>query len=263
MDHTTKNIFIACFFGALVGTVLALQLGGYLWWLALPVGAVVGYVAYEFKKVVRAVGYAWRVTVSWRPNWAGCREYVWNVGKAFATLLLALPAAFMATCLMFAILFGPSGFVFTNNGVLVSATDVFVRIITVVLFVTITTFLFCSIIFGTDKKASEALEELGWSAFRYGNPISFFFYWAPYGAILLVREVWRTFLPGCWRFVCIALREIHSDIRMLCAVDATIGVVVGYFFGSPLAGGLFGGVFGALNYEIFSKRILKITKIRT
>ena len=51
---------------------------------------------------------------------------------------------------------------------------------------------------------------------------------------------------------------IHSDIRLLCGVDAAIGAGIGYFAGSVIVGMFAGGLFGVVNYEVVSKRLLKL-----
>ncbi len=51
---------------------------------------------------------------------------------------------------------------------------------------------------------------------------------------------------------------IHSELRLLCAVDAGVGVVIGYLCGNPLVGAIVGGLTGVINFELFSKRLLKI-----
>jgi hypothetical protein len=58
------------------------------------------------------------------------------------------------------------------------------------------------------------------------------------------------------------VRLVHSDLRLLCGVDAAVGVLVGWQFGSPLLGTLIGGAFGALSYRIVSMRILKLAPKR-
>ncbi|MBL7022080.1 hypothetical protein ISR92_02060 [Patescibacteria group bacterium] len=52
--------------------------------------------------------------------------------------------------------------------------------------------------------------------------------------------------------------EIHSDIRLLCAVDAMIGAGIGYFYTNPIIGMIAGGILGVINYELVSKRWLKL-----
>lgn len=55
-----------------------------------------------------------------------------------------------------------------------------------------------------------------------------------------------------------AVTLVHSDVRLLCLCDAGIGTLIGFMSGSPIVGALVGGIFGAVNYEVVSKRLLKL-----
>jgi len=53
---------------------------------------------------------------------------------------------------------------------------------------------------------------------------------------------------------------IHSNERLLCMVDAAIGVAIFHFTGNNIfLGMLAGGVLGVVNYEIVSVRLLKLS----
>jgi hypothetical protein len=88
---------------------------------------------------------------------------------------------------------------------------------------------------------------------RY-NPISFYFYILPCGIIRHTLSVIR----AIGRFIKTFFILIHSEMRLLCGVDAAIGAGIGYFYGNPILGMLFGGLFGVLNYEVVSKRLLRL-----
>lgn len=59
MERTHGKVFIASALGAFIGSLVALQLNAYLWWLGLIAGGLVGYLSYEFKAVLRAIPVAW------------------------------------------------------------------------------------------------------------------------------------------------------------------------------------------------------------
>lgn len=73
--------------------------------------------------------------------------------------------------------------------------------------------------------------------------------------ISLPKSLW---LSGEWmiRFFKYLFILIHSDIRLLCGVDAAVGATIGYFSGSAIIGAVSGGVLGVINYELISKRVL-------
>jgi len=64
-------------------------------------------------------------------------------------------------------------------------------------------------------------------------------------------------------FSVIWFKEIHSDIRLLCACDAALGTAVGYFSSNALIGALAGGVLGVINYEIITVRVMKLAGVKS
>ena len=60
------------------------------------------------------------------------------------------------------------------------------------------------------------------------------------------------------KFVKTVFVLIHSDIRLLCGTDAAIGALIGYFTGNVIIGMLAGGIIGVVNYELISKRLLRL-----
>ena len=118
---------------------------------------------------------------------------------------------------------------------------------------------------------------------RHLNPFHALVYYPIYGVVVGVAKVWKArkeivigiiigaastfrFLWFCiksvgfflWKF----FKIIHSDIRLLCLVDAAIGATVGYFYGNPLLGAAIGGPLGWLNFELVSKRWFKFVPMR-
>lgn len=51
---------------------------------------------------------------------------------------------------------------------------------------------------------------------------------------------------------------VHSERRTLCCLDAMLGTLVGYYFGSWPAGAVAGLVFALISYELVSKRWLRL-----
>ena len=82
------------------------------------------------------------------------------------------------------------------------------------------------------------------------------------------------FIPFAFEAAWYLFKLIHSKERVLCSLDGTIGGVVTYFLFTPrelpihqqivivLFGGILGTGFGILNWEIVSKRILKVQKVQ-
>jgi hypothetical protein len=77
--------------------------------------------------------------------------------------------------------------------------------------------------------------------------------------IFLAIKKSPVWIPLVGKFFMELFQYIHSDVRLLCGMDAAIGAGVGYFAGDMLIGALFGGAFGLLNYKIVRTYIFKIS----
>ena len=103
--------------------------------------------------------------------------------------------------------------------------------------------------------------------YRHSNPIGAAF-WSCVAAYWLVIHIpqgisWLGGFGGyllgfILRFITQLFRLIHSELRLLCAVDAALGAAVGYLTGNALLGATFGGLFGVLNYEVITIRVMKL-----
>lgn len=80
----------------------------------------------------------------------------------------------------------------------------------------------------------------------------------PLGLLGLITYALVKLLLFSVKFSWQLFRLIHSDLRLLCGCDATIGAVIGYAIGNALLGAVAGGLIGWLNYEFVSVRWLKL-----
>lgn len=240
MNHAVK-IFTSCALGAGIGTLIALQLNHYFWWTGMLVGGFVGYISYEFNKVISAVPLAWQYVVvnkpKWKPLWLG----FWAATKGLCYFLLLI----LQWILMF-MFFGSDKIIalFPFVAMPIAISPALMGIFILLFFR------------GTPLKLKnfrEALVNLNvFSVFCYYLPVGLWF-----GGKWTINKI-PVFTPTIRRFFRYLFLLIHSEVRLLCGVDAAIGACVGYFSGNAIVGALAGGLFGVLNYEIISKRILKI-----
>ena len=125
----------------------------------------------------------------------------------------------------------------------------------------------------------QALQEKGYreKPLTYWNVLR----WAMVGVSVIVRffvwTLWKYLAIGVWatlcffgRFVWHLFKLIHSEKRVLCAIDGTLGGAVSYIWFASASvsfpeqavlvvfGGLLGSAFGVANWEIVSKRILHV-----
>jgi hypothetical protein len=82
MNRDALKIFIACAIGAAVGTVVALDVNKYFWWIGLLAGGATGYLSYEWRAVIAAVPAAYRaagkITPSGKSILCRFRFFVWS-----------------------------------------------------------------------------------------------------------------------------------------------------------------------------------------
>jgi hypothetical protein len=247
------KVFIACALGGFIGSLIAFH-AGVFWPVGLVVGALVGYISYEFEKIPAAIQQAWNEVIGWRPDWkkircvlaTGCLGFLG--GTCFGMSAIAILSGIL--CLMEG---GVALFLFMfldSHELLVALSIGFVLASSIGLLIAF---------FAATTDAERARDENGFSVglIKYTNPVSAAF-WICYG--ILVLGIWKG-VPACARFLWKGARLLsrfavrafvlaHSDMRLLCAIDAAIGVYVGYRFGNPIAGGLVGGLWGLVNYYL-------------
>ncbi|MFZ5559206.1 MAG: hypothetical protein ACOZAL_00170 [Patescibacteria group bacterium] len=263
------KVFLACFLGAGIGTLTALQINGYFWWLGLLVGGLVGYLSYEFKAVLKAVPGAWRTVVESWPT----KEW-W---RGFWTYLGSWVIFSLDACIGFLVLINILFWAISEwktSYILYSVWTLFGMVVFLSLYTTAATLRAEDL---TEKKIRKYRATI-----REWNPIRLYFWllpkytvlysiWLLKGTLHIPGFIWKA-LPALGRFVKILFRFIktlfiliHSEIRLLCGIDAAIGAAVGYFADNVIIGALAGGVFGLLNYEIISVRVLHLnaSKIKT
>lgn len=250
MERTLK-IFLSCSFGAGIGTMVALGVNHYFWWLGLIVGGLIGYLSYEFKKVIEAMAEGYKRVAGWKPN----KEYWKTLGLvvifAIQVMLILYPLTFLV-------------FVFSKYNTAREALGNFLWGSSAMLVIGS---LFISGMLGSclDRGRVAGYYEKNrkelkvW--FKKSNFFTVYFHWLPRGIILitiLLVKIIPKIILFLARFVKTVFLLIHSDIRLLCGMDAAIGAGIGYFTGSVIIGTFAGGILGAIQYEIVSKRILHL-----
>ncbi len=243
------KVFFACAIGGFLGSLAALEVSRNFWWIGLLVGFAAGYLSYELKKVIAAVPIAWRAATSWRPD----KRYWGNLFKL-------LPASIgILWTYGSAVMIFPSVLSFAH-GDQRHAKMLFGEIFP----------LWCLAVvpaafFMTATLAYDADTEWQRQRMLKHNPFRVLFWLLPkcivLGMVFLVRGTFWLFVkgvPAFCRFIKHLFLLVHSDIRLLCGVDAAIGAAVGYFTGHAPVGMLAGGLIGVLNFEVVSKRVLKL-----
>lgn len=234
------RIGLVCFLGAFIGALVALQIGGTFWWVGAIAGALVAYLGCEPKSVAaasrRALGQCLgSVNLPKLPS----KEW-WKVRMGVVKATTLYQGGFTASWglpIMAAWGWeegGLRGALVLSSLFLLSSFGTFF-IVAVGLFG----------VAGGDKEENEAYLRNVRQFFRRGNPLSVAFFLARASLF---------FLPALILWAYYLFRLIHSEARLVCALDAALGAAVGYFAGNALVGGLAGGMLGIGHFWLARQR---------
>jgi hypothetical protein len=243
-----RKVMGACGLGGVVGSAVALQFGIY-WPLGLLIGAAVGYVTFEFRTLASGIARAWREVIGWsrlfhktRRQWTFLLLGISAISTLVAYVIfpLTLLSGSLGTAMEYSLLMAGIG----NSFVL-------------------------AFFFGMDPDIDDESYTDAVYFLRRLNPVVFPFwaiFWWVYGLCIFAYRRIPTFVRSLWkatkrfgRFIARAFVYVHSDLRLLCAIDSAIGAYIGLRSGNPLIGGIAGACFGGFNYWVVSVRWLKLT----
>lgn len=271
--HGTSNVFLACALGGGTGSLVALQVNPAFWWLGLVTGGFTGYLSYEFNNLVRAV----KTVLTEELRSETHSKFVAGLSQLGYSLSLVTSGIviFVATLALFAFLImilGVTNIPKPGAGKIQEGLVAmgFVSIVIISIAVAVAGILYAED-FAEEKlgiaeynKSSKENRSLSLAI----NPITTIFFWIP---LLMLVGLWKI-LVGIYRIIGItppALKVmknlakkifimIHCEIRILCLLDSAIGAAVGYFVGNAIVGALAGGILGVVNFELVSKKWLKV-----
>lgn len=257
MKNRSLKIFIACALGVGIGSIISLEINTFFWWLGILIGGLIGYFSYEFKSVIQAFKKAWGEVTSFDSNlYKEIGRIVWktiaigSLGFSFTPVYLGLQSILL----------------FDENSFNEYPFLIF-------LFFLFSYFLFlipcfkvldeCRDRYNISKKE---LNKNDWREifFKTTNPLLIFFYW-PFVSLkyILISIFWIfSKIPFIVVMTASIIKKtfilIHSDIRLICGLDAAIGTVIGYYTGFVIIWMIAGGIIGVINYELISKKVLKL-----
>lgn len=257
MNKQLVSIGLAIFCGAYAGGFIALEAGKYFWWIGALAGVCIGYVAYNPSEVLQVIVQTTRAKLKESRLPLIMEWFFW--GGVKGGTLSASAFFFVASILL---LVGvPLGIIkvtVADGGSITLFLTKFMLLIWLIGLVVGLVFgsvghACCAIFpddsntekYGDGKLRSESIEIL-----KTCNVVTVLFWLLP----RLLYAVTREFL----RFVGTVYVLIHSESRRLCGVYAGIGATLGYLQDHVVLGACLGVLAGLLNYELISKRLLKI-----
>lgn len=228
------KIFVAVILGVLTGGMIALRVNPMFWWVGMIIGGAVGYLSYEFRAVLQAIHRAYHAVHGWHPDtlyWSDFTRATFGIVGMFQTLILIMmlffPLDVKAKVFMFLALHA----LIVPMSAMIAAPD--------------------------HHKFPDPI----FFRYRNTNPISAILWCLPRGIFMALKwAVPRTSvgIALAGRFFVFLFREIHSEMRLLCAFYSAVGAAWVYFSGSLFWGVAIAGILATLNYEVISKRLLHI-----
>lgn len=257
MDNRVVKVFFGTAVGAGIGALLALQWAMF-WWAGALVGGVIGYLAYDLPEFARAVRTTWKKMWAWRIPQGYWRAVGWT-SAGLLSLVVTVCLGVMALLALCGSSRPSVELWAAMGGVCLAGVFCSVLMVALALFANASPVL-----------RSEAVLDTFRFYLHQWNPVKVYLYWPVWGMVWCLKRLPRVLAAAprvianmaIWtaQFVVAVFRLIHSDLRLLCGVDAMLGAAIGFFAGSALVGAVAGGIIGVLNFEILSKRVLGLVK---
>lgn len=309
-----RKVAFSCFIGGILCALVALRFTPNYWYVGILAGLAGGYLSYEFKKVWRAIPIVWQAThqgsINTGRNVIVSIEKWFQKPHPFLylALIISFPVCILVVKIMLidmnllAVLVSAMNETLFGEKFLLSSTLVILVIlyacipILLIQGILIRFFTFIGSRIGercyylpsslSDRGKKELIQELSEKGYCE-KPITYtnIFRWAMKGVgltiLFFVWTLWKYMFIGIWKmiyysgmFLWYLFKLIHSQERVLCAIDGTLGGVISYIYLiSPFMsftekivlvvfGGLLGAVIGILDYQIISKRILGVIPVK-
>lgn len=306
----TKKIAGACFVGGALCVAVALAVVPVYWWLGLFAGFIGGYFAYDFRKVFAAIPKAWRTARRFAARDRGVlfarqREWFSTLGP-FMRVAMVLVVPFSMWTVFLSLEWLGDSIIFMSDGVscyvfvtlLLGMGALVWTILSIVAIQLVAVCLYCLAYIGvkvgergywwprlkywgemSNEQSIAWLEEKGLQRklLTYTNVLRWICKGFGIGILFFFWPLWRYLAIGTGKGLCLlgkffwhAFRLIHSNKRLLCAIDGTLGGAVSYLSLTSSAetveaqvmitlfGGIIGAGLGIVNWEIVSKRLLHV-----
>ncbi|MDO8574383.1 MAG: hypothetical protein Q7R86_02045 [bacterium] len=252
MNGRTSKALMATAIGFLIGVALAVKLREWnAWapWISPFAGGLVGYLSYEFRKVVEAAGKAWAEISGWRITKNQLLGFLRITGIALISPVIFLVIA--------ASLVTPIVVIIHTLGGLVTATDSF-HPFALVLYPLIGGGVFCISAAVADERGVKAVERYDtylWYVLARINPIAIWLYWPARLAIWGIPRI-----PGGAKkvgiFFATFFKLIHSQRRLIIFTWVFLGVSA-FLLNIPFWPCFIGTLVGcAASIELIGKRWL-------
>lgn len=295
----TKKIAVACFIGGTLCCAVALMFAPVYWWFGLIAGMAGGYISYEFREIRKAIPIALRAAGRGSVHaWTGTLH---NITRWLADPHPVLYPSLAINATLYAWMAYSYAHPMTESFAKDGEASLILSYLLLLEFSVVTFFLVSGLftffvyigarsgekcywwpfLLPTETPENDArkLKEQGFrrEPLNYRNVAR----WFAKGLGLTIRF----FVWTLWKYLAIGLlvmfgflscflwhlfKLIHSEKRVLCAIDGTLGGAASYIWFASASmsfpeqmvfvvfGGFLGAAFGVANWEIVSKGILHV-----
>jgi len=269
------KILLSCLIGSGIGTFIALSVNSWFWWTGCLAGGLIGYLSFNFKNVIRAIPNAYKAIDNRK---ADLLEAVlilvfFSLPIGYAIIFNYLVESFLPVMGMKIIFLEGLCYIFLSMGALAIVEKLLKDGLDIEIFGSRTQSRHLMRFIFICSPLGLALEIIVFLAF-----FVYYLYYALYNLFYGIYIFVKYLILGvlsmpiiCWKILKQLFLLIHSEIRLLCAIDSLVGVVAGYIISQAyslnlLTGVMIGMAVGALlglaNYQIFSVWILKLAPKR-
>jgi len=275
--RSTVQVALACALGALACGVVAIKTG-YNIWFGILAGLITGYMAYEFRAVLKAVPQAFAGFLQWADDRRSDLAVFNAVLAPCAVLSIVAVVAFARSPVRLAIRAAAAG----EAGLCtLIVTAIVLGAVAGTWFSYMATNLLAAVGIEYVEKGrivdslSEEFADVSYGRFwtlvakGVGAVLAFLLWRAEIALVVGLCKKVVVVAKALWTL----FKLIHRYERVLCAIDGTLGGVVAYVLlirperslaqnaVAVLFGMVLGAGWGLVNYEIVSKRILKIVPV--
>lgn len=299
MTRDSWQIGKACAIGGALCALVALSVEPAFWWLGIGAGIAGGYISWEFREAIRAIPRAWNsARQAGKDNLNRFLAEAKEIGSGLATFakdaaqeLFAKPHPFFHPSITLGTLLYLFVGVRSIRHDAEAATIIFLSVLMLFAFSVIAFVLlfhlswigsrrvercfwypFMSMHGDAAEEKKRLLEQHGYRQvpITYGNVLRWTIKGFGRDLLFIVWTSWTQGLFFIGRFIWHLFRIVHSNERVLCALDGTLGGTAIYLWlahphmsiGQQVVlvifGGFIGAALGVLNWELVSKRWLKI-----
>lgn len=274
MDSNATRILVVCTLGTLLGLGIAFQLPSLIWWLAAPIGAVIAGALYASPEIVRfaplaaekalvGLNYPPKIPEAVAAHFRSIRNSS-QAEKWFAASWAMLAVKYILVIILLLVipveeLKGSPDMVYTSL-LVIGILSYYLPLGIIIKYR----------VSQARKESSEEHLRNARRTFFLTNPVGFLIY-----LVRVILSITPTVLRAIYqssiflaRFLVQLFTLVHSKILTIVLVDTTFSILFTYILlvrifdlqpgPTLLLGGILGGLIGVVNYEIVSKRILRI-----